>query len=210
MQIEVIEVRDNERRDAEQFIHDRFVKAYDADLHNFMPRLVRIHTHDDIDVAILGYRPAQLQALFLERYLDAPIETIISQYTGKAVNRAEIVEVGNLADAYPGGARVAIVALTAYLYGSGYRWVAFTGVPRVLNAFERLGLEPVSITEAKQSSLSNAEKQEWGHYYDTHPQVMFGDINEGYASLDFTMRVLHPLWETALNHGKQRRVDGAV
>lgn len=52
------------------------------------------------------------------------------------------MEVGNLAAASPGAARLLIVALTDLLVALGYRWVTFTGTLGLLNSFQRLGPHP--------------------------------------------------------------------
>ncbi len=201
MIIDVLEPDHPERHAAERVIHDRFGIEYDANIRHYMPHLVRLRTREAEPVAIAGYRDAACHALFVEHYFDRPIEDIISRSAGRDVSRAEIVEVGNLADTHPGSARAAITALTAYLYGAGFHWVVFTGVPRLRNAFFRLGLEPISIGMADPDCLTTDEQREWGRYYLAGPKVMAGDIHEGYWSLEFTRDVLQPLWESALDAG---------
>ncbi len=211
MIIETIERDHPLRAETERFIHQRFGTEYDANLHHYMPHLVRLTTRDGEIVAAVGYRDAIKHPLFVEHYFDDPIEVVLSRVQGREIPRADIVEVGNLADAHPGGARAAITALTAYLYGVGFRWVVFTGVTKLRNAFFRLGLNPVQIGHADPGRLSEEERREWGRYYLAGPRVMAGDIHEGYWSLEFTREVLQPLWESALVEGLQqsRRRDAA-
>ena len=201
MIVDVLEPDHPDRMAAENFIHDRFGIVYGADLSHYMPHIIRLQSREAEPIAFVGYRDAAHHSLFVEHYFDSPIEEIVSKCMGQTVSRAEIVEVGNLADAHPGGARAAITALTAYLYGAGFRWVVFTGVPRLRNAFYRLGLEPVKVADADPSRLTADEKQEWGRYYQVGPNVMAGDIHEGYWALEFTRDVLQPLWESALDVG---------
>lgn len=47
--------------------------------------------------AALGYRRAEAQAMFLETYLDRPIEAELSEIFGRPIPRRNIVEIGNLA-----------------------------------------------------------------------------------------------------------------
>ena len=176
-----------------------------------MPHLVRLTTKEGEMVAAVGYRDAAAHKLFLEHYFDEPIEVVLGRRLGQDVARRDIVEVGNLADAHPGGARAAITALTAYLYGAGFRWVVFTGVTKLRNAFYRLGIEPFQIGEADPSRLDDEERRAWGRYYQAGPRVMAGDIHEGYWALEFSRTVLQPLWMGALvegmSQGKKRELN---
>ncbi len=211
MIIEALEPDHPEREVTERFIHDRFNIEYDADIRHYMPHLVRLTTKEGEMVAAVGYRDAAAHKLFLEHYFDEPIEVVLGRRLGQDVARRDIVEVGNLADAHPGGARAAITALTAYLYGAGFRWVVFTGVTKLRNAFYRLGIEPFQIGEADPSRLDDEERRAWGRYYQAGPRVMAGDIHEGYWALEFSRTVLQPLWMGALvegmSQGKKRELN---
>jgi len=193
-----------ERGKAEQFIHDRFDLEYNADIRHYMPHLVRLSTREGELVAAVGYRDAACHNLFVEHYFDDPIEVVMGRELGQELARHEIVEVGNLADAHPGGARAAITALTAYLYGAGFRWVVFTGVIKLRNAFFRLGIDTVHIGDADPDRLTTEEQHDWGRYYLAGPKVMAGDIHEGYWALEFSRTVLQPLWMGALVEGMQQ------
>jgi len=202
--VEVLEVGHPERGKAEQFIRDRFNFEYNADIRHYMPHLVRISTREGELVATVGYRDAACHDLFVEHYFDEPVEVVMGREMGQEITRHEIVEVGNLADAHPGGARVAITALVAYLYGAGFRWVVLTGVAKLRNAFFRLGMNPVYIGDADPSRLDTEEQKAWGRYYLAGPRIMAGDIHEGYRALEFSRAVLHPLWMGALVEGIQQ------
>jgi hypothetical protein len=51
-----------------------------------------------------------------------------------------------------------------------------------LNSFKRLGIKLFQLAEADPSRLEDGGKN-WGTYYNTQPQVMFGDIASGYEKL---------------------------
>ncbi len=167
---------------ATQFIKSEFRKHYNAYVTEFMPNLVSIINKNKKVRAAVGYRGATTGELFLEQYLDKPLDTYISEYCGADVTRDQIVEVGNLACAANGYARLVIIRLTEILYRSGYRWVGFTATQNLLNSFLRLGLTPHAITSADVSRLKNSTN-DWGTYYDNNPQVMFGSIEWGYNKL---------------------------
>jgi hypothetical protein len=148
-----------------------------------MPRLMKVAAPTGAFRAIVGIRSAAEQKLFLEIYLDEPIEHAIANKTGEHVNREQIVEIGNLAESRPGDARLGIIASTMYLHTLGYRWVVFTAVPQLLNAFKRLGIEIQEMVAADPGRLSVDQRAVWGSYYDEQPMVCIGDIAAGFDSL---------------------------
>lgn len=202
MRLDIIEPDHADRAEVEAFIRAAFFEVYQARIKLFMPHLVRLRTLHDHLVAVVGYRDAANHQLFLERYLDRPVEQVLAAHVGQPVCREDIVEVGNLADAAPGGARAAIIILTAFLHSAGYRWVVFTGVPKLRNAFGRLGLEPIELTPADPMRLTPEEREEWGSYYGGQPLVMGGDIMQGFESLDMLRRLLLETWQDAMSQGQ--------
>ncbi len=187
--IDLIPADHEQRREVENFIHQRFAESHNANISHFMPYLLRIR-EDGSGAwrAVAGLRPAATsrgnQPLFLERYLDQPVEQTIFRTTDSAVDRQKIVEIGNLAETSPGGGRHAIIALTGFLAGYGFHWVVFTAIPRLANAFPRLGMEPTPLATASPDKLSAKERKEWGNYYDEHPTVLCGRISDGFRTLD--------------------------
>lgn len=174
-------VRD--RADAERFIRERFFAAHGARIAHFMPRLFSLLSRRGDLIAAFGLRPAAAAPLFLEAYLDQPVEAVLQKRLGVPVRREEVIEVGNLSALYPGAARWLIVAVTALLYEEGYRWVTFTGTPMLRNGFHRLGLRPVELGAATIDRLPLEQRSDWGSYYEQAPTVMAGDIGHGFRSL---------------------------
>jgi hypothetical protein len=166
----------------EAFIRRRFAEQHDARVTRFMPCLLGLHAPDGSLHGAVGLRHAQEGPLFLERYLDHPIEEAIGLRCDGAADRSEIVEVGNLAADGQGSARRLIVSLAERLSGRGLRWVAFTGTPALLNSFRRLGLSLQRLGPADPARVG-PEISDWGRYYDCRPQVMVGRIPEGYRHL---------------------------
>ncbi|HHJ4328613.1 TPA: thermostable hemolysin, partial [Klebsiella pneumoniae] len=110
----------------EDFIYRRFAEQHGARVQHFMPCLLGLHGEQGEVQGAVGLRSARRASLFLERYLDEPIEQAVSRRCGRAVPRDEIVEVGNLAAFGNASARLLIVALTDLLVAQGFRWVVFT------------------------------------------------------------------------------------
>ena len=167
---------DAARRAAVQdFIRDRFAAHYQANVRHFMPCLFGLEADDGSLHGAVGCRSAAVQPLFLERYLDEPIEHVIAARSGEIVERADVVEVGNLAARGAGMSRLLIVALTRLLATEGVRWVGFTGTPALINSFRRLGIALHRLAPADPSRLG-ADRDEWGSYYDAGPQVMVAEV----------------------------------
>lgn len=172
-----------ERSEIEGFVQQCFASAHGARVTHFMPRLLSLRSRHNELIAAFGLRAAAEERLFLEAYLDAPVEQVVQHHTGRSIRRQDIVEVGNLSALYPGAARWLIVAVTAQLFSEGYQWVVFTGTSALRNGFHRLGLRPVELGLAALDRLPALERADWGHYYDHAPMVMAGDVAHGYRSL---------------------------
>ena len=165
------------RREAEAFVRDVFARRYGADVAAFAPNLVVLEQQGRV-VAAAGWRGADSGPLFLERYLDVPIEDVLEKLAGHPVQRSRVVEVGNLA-ADRNGASVQVILLMAeHLDELGYDWVVFTATREVLAIFSRLGLPLLALAPADAARLGN-EAEAWGSYYDTLPIVVAGRIRLG-------------------------------
>ena len=147
-----------------------------------MPQLFGVsHANDEL-CAVAGVRLASAESLFLERYLDHPIDSLISAAAEQPVERSVIAEVGNLAASDTGSARLSIIAITWLLAMGGLEWVAFTGNIGLVNSFHRLGLKPVTLCAADPQRLGD-ERQHWGSYYESQPWVHVGNIRAGFIHL---------------------------
>jgi hypothetical protein len=171
-----------DRAGLQSFIATTFYKTYGADIHHFSDILVGCKDERGQWLAALGFSVLEKKKAFLESYLDLPLEMEIAAHLQENVLRSHIIEVGNLAAIHPGAGRTLIINMTRYLHEQGYKWVAFTATRNLLNSFKRLGIKLVQLAEADPKRLPDAGKN-WGSYYDTKPQVMFGDIASGYAKL---------------------------
>ena len=181
-ELRLFQHQSHDRDGVSQFIRNRFLNDYDARLDHLMPLLFSLRGAEDQIVAAFGLREATTSRLFMECYLDEPVEQRISALAGRPVAREGIVEVGNLA-ARPGGARSMIAVLTRHLYAAGFEWVTFTGVSALRAAFHRLGLHPIELARATPERLTPAERLAWGRYFEGRPIVMAGNIAEGYQAL---------------------------
>jgi hypothetical protein len=163
-----------ERAALERFVAERFLRVYGARLSHFCAHLVGLRGAGGAWRAAAGYTPAGSKSLFLEQYLDAPVEALLAAASGRPVARERIAEVGNLAAAV-GMGRELIPAVGAHLHALGYRWVVFTATRQLHNAFRRLRLDALELADAAPSRLPD-HGASWGTYYAHGPRVMGGPI----------------------------------
>src|SRR5512134_1601465 len=88
------------RREVEAFVQAIYREHYGAAIRHWAPTLVGLWQRGTL-VAAAGYRRAT-DALFLERYLAAPVDESIGAKTGIAATRESICEVGHFASARAG------------------------------------------------------------------------------------------------------------
>lgn len=162
------------RYEGEAFIADIFRRHYGARVASFAPNLMLLERDGEI-AAAAGWRSAASEQLFLENYLDQPIEAVVSRLAGHPVERERIVEVGNLAAEIRGGSVDIILHLAAHLSRLGYEWVTFTATSKLIGIFQRLGLPPLALAPADPQRLG-AQAADWGTYYASNPVVVAGRI----------------------------------
>jgi hypothetical protein len=193
---------DPHRGPVEHFIRWVFLRSYGARLSSFYPTLLSFRTGEHLRAAV-GFRDAVQGPTFAEQYLPAPAEVMIGSHWNQAVDRTQVVEVGNLALAGPGEARWLIAAVTTFLHACGYRWVLFTAVRPLFNAFQRLGLNPIQLGPADASRLPDGGR-DWGSYYDERPVVCVGDIQSGHGKLSSFVSEHQPMLHALLNEAFNR------
>jgi len=173
--------RGHPRRAAvECFVREIYARRYGADVRRFAPTLVALlDDHGDI-AAAAGYRAADEEPLFLERYLGAPVQALLGPAPAPA--RGRIVEVGHLAAARAGEGRRLILMLGPHLAGHGFQWVVGTLTEELRHLFVRLGVSPLALGVADPAVLG-AEACHWGSYYDHHPVVLAGHLEAALRAL---------------------------
>jgi hypothetical protein len=174
----LVEEVGEDRHVAEKFIADCFRRKFDACVPSFMPRLFTLRDFDRSVLGAVGLRHGH-DALYVEQYLDRPIEDAIARQSDQPCDRGLVVEVGHLCGAYPGIVRTIIDRVTSRLDREGLRWVTFAGTPSLRNAFNRLGLVPIDVGPARAESIPAADRARWGRYYDESPRVYIGSVRLG-------------------------------
>lgn len=160
---------------AEAFTAGHYQRHFGASLTSFFPQLLTINARRGGLRACLGYRDAATGPLFLEQYLQRPVEQIVSERLGMSLPRKAIVEVGGLAAAWPGAGRRLILGSAGWLHRAGFEVVVFTATRCLANSFQRLNLSPVELAPADPACLREGPDV-WGDYYVHAPRVYGGVI----------------------------------
>jgi hypothetical protein len=174
-----------DRESIQRFIADVFRARFGADLRHFSDLLIGSRDINGQWNAAVGLSSLAHGKAFLEQYLDRPVEQEISlRQPGhvhlNSINRADIVEFGNLAATRPGASRALILHLAPFLRERQVRWIVFTGMKSLFNSFAKFNYKPIVIASADPQKLHGAQSL-WGTYYDFSPNVMYGDVDAAYS-----------------------------
>lgn len=162
-----------ERGELEAFVAEAFRRGHDATVASFMPTLLSLRDGSGRLRSVVGLRGAVPQPLYLERYLDLPVESAIATATGRAIRREHVVEVGNLAGSNCRAAVRMVALLPSYLLSLEYRWIVFTATSTVRGILQGLGAPLVELARADGTRVADGPDR-WGRYYDTDPRVLAG------------------------------------
>jgi hypothetical protein len=167
---------DPQRHEVEQFIAGVFARRFGARVPAFAPLLVSLR--DPVDgalVAAAGYRPARHGPLYLERYLNGPVEAVLGRHLHAAPQRDHLVEVGHLAASRAGAGRRLLILLGAHLEQQGFRWLVCTLTQELRHLLPRLGITPLALARAEPCAVAD-EAGAWGSYYEHAPVVLAGEL----------------------------------
>lgn len=162
-----------ERAELESFVRAAFKRGHDATVASFMPTLLSFRDRSGELRGVVGLRAAVPQSLYLEQYLERPIEAAIATATGATVQREQIVEVGNLAGSNCRAAMRMVAQLPAFLLARDYRWIVFTATSTVRGILEGFGAPLVELARADGARVASGPDR-WGRYYDKDPRVLAG------------------------------------
>ena len=161
-------------------VNDLIVRRYRA-VHGASPGLTyNTHItfgHEEAPSAALGYRHASSEPLFLERYLDIPIEQALEERLGRTIDRSRIVEIGDHASTSARATLMLWERTVAKLNGKADIAVAVLTAP-LRAMFIRIGLEITVVAPALRDRVGG-EEAAWGRYYDSDPLVCAGSISQG-------------------------------
>jgi hypothetical protein len=160
------------RAEVEAFIQAVFKVTHGATISEFMPTLVALRDNNGVLMAAFGLRSAALETLFLEQYLDVPIETLMTEKLGRTIGRHQITCIGNLAVSNPRNAGVLIAHIIQHSLDLGIEWCVATAHHSLQNGVIKCGRDVYPLHVADKSRLPANVQINWGSYYDNLPQVI--------------------------------------
>jgi hypothetical protein len=163
-----------QRAELQAYIAMCFQRAYQAEVSEFAPLLLELSCAGSIS-GVAGLRPAASEPLFLEQYLDVPVEQVASRVAGQPVNRDEIVELCNLAALRPGACQLINIMLAAVLHAAGYRYASLAGTAQLERILCKQSFALIPVASADPARLGVAAAQ-WGSYYAASPKVLLVDL----------------------------------
>ena len=161
------------RAEFEQFVMRAFEREHDAVVRTFMPLLVGCRDRERGLRSVVGLRPAAGQALYLERYLDRPVDEVIGVTSGQDVRRDRVVEIGNLAGRNCRASVRLVASLAGLLLSMRFDWVVFTATTTVRGILETLGAPLFELAPAGEACAAGGIDR-WGRYYSSDPRVCAG------------------------------------
>lgn len=167
-----IDVTHPDRAEVESFIADIFYHAYHAKIQHFMPKLIALRDEHHHLMAAFGMREAKHSSLFLEQYLDEPIEKVISNNLNQTILRNDITEIGNLAVINPRNSGILIAHVIKHSIDAGVQWCVATAHHTLQNGLIKGGVDVFPLQAVEPTRLPAEELANWGSYYEHQPQIV--------------------------------------
>jgi len=166
----VVVPRSDRLRSVVEFeIQRLYLKRYSAVLDSFAPTLVAELTQAGDVECVAGFRFGH-EPLFLECYLDRPIEQVLEDRLCSEAERSRIVEVCHLASVGPGSSLTFVRKLIALLQGMEAEWAIFTATRPLRHLLRRSGLSLIELGVATIHRVPRPET--WGTYFEHDPRIM--------------------------------------
>ena len=162
-----------------QFTKDRFQHCFGCELTEFYPIILTSWLKDELQ-AVVGVRSAVDGPLFLEQYLNFPVEVLLAD---SSLDRSQIVEIGGFA-AVDKMAAIPLMERTAnVLLEMGFAHAVCTANKPVRRCLSSINVPFEQLAVADIEMLRDSSEN-WGSYYATTPLVLAGDIQTGAEAID--------------------------
>jgi hypothetical protein len=181
LRLEAVAPGDASRAELEQYVQADFLTKHGAHVRSFMPTLLAFRDRAGVLGGVAGVRGAEEGRLYLEHYLDRPVEQALAiALAGRGiahVARDEIAEVGHLAGANCRAAVRMVAQIPAYLLSRRYRWIVFTATNALRGILARFDAPLVELAQAERGRVART-RDDWGRYYETDPRVYAGWLHD--------------------------------
>lgn len=179
------------RGSVETFIWKGFKKHYQADIQHFLPNLISIGPEEKA-ISALGFRSAARTSLFIEQYLDLPIESYFQNESylkyascfkndfylkDEYIKRHQIAEIGNLYGTNKLMTCQLFVITALALSRAGFIKLVFCATPQVKTTMQALQMTTQFIAKADPERIGS-QIDCWGEYYKTSPELLAIDLRQ--------------------------------
>ena len=187
---------------ARNFIEALYRERFGSRTRVHYPRLLVLADGSGCVAAAVGIRHAAESGLFLEQYLDVPVEQAIASACGYEVRREGLVELGSLAAASSRAAMYLIAAMAAYMKHQGFDCALVTSTDQLRRLFAHFGFALRCLGDARKEALPDGGG-EWGDYYDHAPRVLAGSVTHCFAAVSRAR-------DQQFNAGRRQAVDDLI
>lgn len=158
----------------ESFMRCKFNEHYAANVLTYFPHILTLSCNNSFCSAV-GIRAAESEPLYLEKYLHYPIEQEIGMRFKTAIERENIIEIGDFVLTGRARSQLLFVSLTDFLFRVDREWVVFTATREVESLLTKMNFMLVHLVDVSEK-ISDNKNDQWGSYYDEKPRVVFCHI----------------------------------
>ena len=166
-----------DRNAVEAYLEAAYARTFDGRIRRHYPMLMSVENGDGAVKAAVGFRFAEAAPLFLEQYLDEPVQCALARLFRAPIARDQIAEIGNLAAENHAASSFLFLNLADHLLAARRTHAVATATRQLRRRFRRLGFVTQSLTRADPARLS-CGGAEWGGYYARDPEVLAGAIGQ--------------------------------
>lgn len=159
----------------EAYIEAGYVRAFGGRIPRHCPILISLEDGSGDVSAAAGVRMAGREPLYLEHYLDEPVEAALGRIVGAPMERRRIAEIGSLASHSQGASVFLFIALAKHLQRHGCTHVVATATRQLRRSFAQFGFETHRLAPATASRV--AAVAGCGDYCDRPPEILAGAIS---------------------------------
>ncbi|MFT3673674.1 thermostable hemolysin [Aestuariivirga sp.] len=175
LQVRLLTADDKDRRAAQDLIARRYEEQFGVRIVPDYPQFLTLQSGTGGLLSAVGIRRAADAPLFLEQYLDQPVEDVLAGAGLGRHPRSAIVELGSLASLSNRASLYLIAAMAAYMQQKGFAVATVTGTRRLRRIFSLFDLDLSTLAAARAERLTGPTRN-WGSYYDDDPQVLAAPV----------------------------------
>lgn len=175
LQVRLLAPDDKDRRSAQDLIARRYEEQFGVRIVPDYPQFLTLQNRSGDIQSAVGIRRAADAPLFLEQYLDQPVEEALAVAGLGRHPRSAIVELGSLASLSNRASLYLIAAMAAYMQQKGFAVATVTGTRRLRRIFSLFDLDLSTLAAARAERLTGPAR-DWGSYYDDDPQVLAAPV----------------------------------